>query len=133
MTAEEYLTIARRYLAALENGATGDALAAFFAPDAVQEEFPNRLTPHGARRGVADLLAGAERGKEIMSRQFFTAINELTCGDTVALEVLWAGTLAVPLGSLPAGSELRARFALFLEFQDGKIIRQRNYDCFDPW
>jgi hypothetical protein len=61
-------------------------------------------------------------------------VNELPCGDTVALEVLWAGTLAVPLGSLPAGSELRARFAVFLEFQkDGKIIRQRNYDCFDPW
>jgi ketosteroid isomerase-like protein len=133
MTSEDHLTIARRYLAALENGATGDALAAFFAPDAVQEEFPNRLTPHGARRGVADLLAGAERGKQVMSHQVYTVVNEVTCNDTVVLEVLWSGTLAVPLGSLPAGSEMRARFAVFVEFQDGKIIRQRNYDCFDPW
>jgi hypothetical protein len=22
---------------------------------------------------------------------------------------------------------------LWLEFRDGKIARQHNYDCFDPW
>ena len=127
------IATAHRYLAALESGATGDALAAFFAPDAVQEEFPNRLTPHGARRSVADLLAGAERGKQLMSRQTYTVLNALSCGDTVVLEVSWAATLAIPLGALSAGEEMRARFAVFLEFQDGKIVRQRNYDCFDPW
>ena len=26
-----------------------------------------------------------------------------------------------------------ARFAIFLDFRDGRIVRQRNYDCFDPW
>jgi hypothetical protein len=26
-----------------------------------------------------------------------------------------------------------ARFAIFLTFRDGKIVRQHNYDCFDPW
>jgi len=40
----ENLTIARRYLEAIERGEPGDSLA-FFAEDAVQEEFPNRLTP----------------------------------------------------------------------------------------
>jgi hypothetical protein len=48
----------RKYLAALEAGATGHALAAFYAPDVVQEE---------------------------------------------------------------------------LQFREGKIARQRNYDCFEPW
>jgi hypothetical protein len=24
-------------------------------------------------------------------------------------------------------------FAVFLEFRDGRIARQRNYDCFEPW
>jgi hypothetical protein len=28
---------------------------------------------------------------------------------------------------------LRAHFALFLEFRDGRIVRQRNYDCFEAW
>ena len=31
------LALVRRYLAAVASGATGDALAAFYAPDAVQE------------------------------------------------------------------------------------------------
>jgi ketosteroid isomerase-like protein len=51
----------------------------------------------------------------------------------VALEVQWSGTLAIALGSLPAGGEMRARFAVFLEFRGDRIARQRNYDCFDPW
>ena len=33
----------------------------------------------------------------------------------------------------PAGSVMRARFAQFFEFRDGKIVAQRNYDCFYPW
>jgi ketosteroid isomerase-like protein len=51
----------------------------------------------------------------------------------MAIEVQWTGTLAVALGTLPAGGEMRARFAMFLELRDGKIARQRNYDCFEPW
>jgi ketosteroid isomerase-like protein len=52
-------------------------------------------------------------------------------GDRVALEVEWTGTLALPFGGLPAGSPMKAYFAMFLEFQEGKIARQRNYDCFE--
>jgi ketosteroid isomerase-like protein len=47
--------------------------------------------------------------------------------------VLWVGTLAVSLGAIPAGGEMRAHFAVFLEFRDGRIHRQRNYDCFEPF
>jgi ketosteroid isomerase-like protein len=54
-------------------------------------------------------------------------------GDTVALELQWTGTLAIPMGSLPVGGAMRARFAVFLEFRGDKIARQHNYDCFDPW
>jgi ketosteroid isomerase-like protein len=43
------------------------------------------------------------------------------------------GTLAVPFGSFPVGSQMKAFFAVFLEFREGKIIRQRNYDCFEAW
>jgi hypothetical protein len=28
---------------------------------------------------------------------------------------------------------MKARFAVFLEFEGAKIRRQRNYDCFEPW
>jgi len=30
-----------------------------------------------------------------------------------------------------AGSEMHAHFAVFLDFRDGKIARQRSCDCFD--
>jgi ketosteroid isomerase-like protein len=127
------LPIVEAYLAAIEAGATGDALAAFYAPDVVQEEFPNRLVPNGARRDLAALLEGAVRGQKVMRAQRFAILDALESGDTVALEVQWTGTLAVPVGTLPAGGEMRARFAVFIELRDGKIVRQRNYDCFEPF
>lgn len=127
------LPLARQYLAAIEAGATGDALAAFFTPDVIQEEFPNRLVPAGACRALPDILAGAERGQKVLSAQRYEILNTLAGEDQIALEVQWTGTLAVPLGSLPAGGQMRARFAVFLHYRGDRIARQHNYDCFDPW
>ena len=122
----------RRYLQAIEGGATGAALAEFFAPDVVQEEFPNRLVIQGARRDLAAILEAAERGQKVISAQRYEIRNEVAQGNFVALEVLWTGTLAVPFGSLAVGDNMRAHFAVFIELRDGKIVAQRNYDCFDP-
>jgi steroid delta-isomerase-like uncharacterized protein len=124
---------AKAYLEALEAGATGDALARFYAEDVVQEEFPNRLLPNGAKRDLAALLDGAVRGQQGMRQQRFELVRAHEAGDTVVMEVIWTGTLTVAALGLPAGGQMRARFALFLEFRDGRIARQRNYDCFDPW
>jgi ketosteroid isomerase-like protein len=126
------LDLTRRYFAALEAGATGEALAAFYAPEVVQEEFPNRLTPHGARRGLAAILDAAERGQKVMASQRYEIVHAVAEGDRVAVEFRWAGTLAIPVASLPAGAEMRGRFACFLEFRAGRIVAQRNYDCFEP-
>ena len=127
------IEIVKRYLAALEGGATGDALAAFYTDDVMQDEFPNRLLANGARRDLAALLQGAERGEKVMRAQRFELLNAGESGDTVALELRWTGTLAVPIGAIPAGGEMRARFAQFIEFRGDRIARQRNYDCFDPF
>jgi hypothetical protein len=54
-------------------------------------------------------------------------------GNRVALETLWVGVLAVPFGALPAGGEMRAHFAMFIEFDGDRIRAQRNYDCFEPF
>ena len=131
--ASQNIAFARRYLAALERGVVGDALAEFFTPDVIQEEFPNRLVPSGARRDLAALLEGAVRGRQVVSAQTFEIQRELAEADRVALEVVWTCTLAIPLGSLPAGGQMRARFAVFLDLRDGKIAAQRNYDCFDAF
>jgi ketosteroid isomerase-like protein len=132
-TEAENLAAATRYIQALEDGATGSTLAAFFAPDVVQEEFPNRLTPNGARRDLPALLEGAVRGQQVMREQRYEITNAIASGDQVAIELRWTGVLALPVGALPAGGEMRARFAVFLTYRNGKIVTQHNYDCFDPF
>src|SRR3989442_8020909 len=97
------LDTARRYLAAIEGGAVGATLADFFAPDVVHEELPNRLAPEGARQGLDGILESAERGQKVVSAQTYEVRSETASRERVAMEVVWTGTLAVPLGSLPAG------------------------------
>jgi ketosteroid isomerase-like protein len=128
----DLLRLAREYL---ESIGRADELGGlrFFADDVVQIEFPNRLLPNGATRDLAALRDAAERGRKVMTAQRFEVVNAIAGGEQVAVEAIWTGTLAVPMGSIPAGGQLRARFAIFLTYRDGKIVRQHNYDCFDPW
>ena len=133
MTTTDNLAVARKYLEAVEHGAEGGTLADFFTEDAVQEEFPNRLSPIGAHRDLKAILAAARKGKKTLRAQKFDDMNSVVDGDNVALEVFWSGLLAVPVDTLPADTEMRAHVSIWLEFKDGKISKQRNYDNFDPW
>jgi len=106
----------------------------FYSPDVVQEEFPNRFLPNGATRGLEELGEAAERGRKVMSSQKFEILRMFADGDTVVVEADWSGTLSVALGEqTPAGTVMRAKFAQVLELADGKIVSQRNYDCFYPF
>jgi ketosteroid isomerase-like protein len=127
------LEFLQSYLRAIESGATGEALSRFFDPEVIQEEFPNRLLPNGARRDLQGILDAALRGQKVMTAQRFELLNVLESGDAAAVEIQWTGTLAVAFGSLPVGGELRARFAIFVKFRDGRIVSQHNYDCFEAW
>lgn len=121
------------YLQAIAEGAIGDRLAAFFTPDAVQVELPNRLNPNGGRSDLATLLARAAQGQALLRSQRYDVLNVVADGDRLAVEADWSATLAVPVGTLAAGAVVRAHFAMFFEMRDGLIHRQRNYDCFEPW
>jgi ketosteroid isomerase-like protein len=123
----------RSYLAALEAGVVGDELARFFTRDALQIELPNRLNPEGQRSDLESILDRALKGRGLLSSQKFDIVSEVAYGDRVAVEAHWTGVIAVPVGGLAAGSEMRAHFAMFFEFRKGRIHRQRNYDCFEPW
>ncbi len=122
--------LVRAYLKAIET--RGDALA-FFADDAVQEEFPNALVPTGARRTLDELREANERGRDVLTSETYEIVNLVEAGDLVACEVLWRGVLAVPLRGLKPGDVMKARFGVFFEFAGDKIRRQRNYDCFEPF
>lgn len=127
------ISLIKSYLAALESGATGEALARFFAPDAIQIELPNRLNPQGGQSNLATILARAEQGKKMLQSQQFDVQSATAQDIRVAIEAVWTGVLAVPLGTLAAGAPLRAHFAMFFEIENGHIRSQRNYDCFEPW
>lgn len=124
---------ARSYISAVEGGATGDELAAFYHPDVIQQEFPNRLIPHGAQRELADILAGAESGAKLMERQIYDIHTVTEVGDRVILEYTWRGYPRAPVGTVRPGEAVSARICQVIEYEDGLIIRQRNYDCFDPF
>jgi hypothetical protein len=38
-----------------------------------------------------------------------------------------------PRSTLAPGDAMTARFCIVLEMEDGRIRRQRNYDCFEPF
>ena len=122
----------RRYLKSIEDG-DFTYITEFFASTAVVEQLPNRIYPNGIRSDTSKLAEAFEKGRNLISRQQYEIKNHFVNEDQVALEVLWTGTLAIPFGTLSAGSCMRCHSAMFFEFQDGKVIRQRNYDCFEPW
>lgn len=123
----------RNYLRAMEQGVTGESLAAFFTEDIVQVEMPNRLVPFGKSHDLASILLAAERGQRAVKDQRFEVID-LICGENrVALQLVWTATLCVPLGGLSVGDTLKANYALFLSFREGKIASMTNYDCFSPF
>ena len=132
-TSDDLSRIALAYLAALERDAPFEELTEFFTADCIQEEFPNRLMPNGARRTLQDIRVAAERGAKAVEHQRYEVMNSVASGNHVALEVRWSCRIVTPLGSLGVGDSMRARFAVFLTFHEGRIQRQHNYDCFDPF
>src|SRR5690349_17803966 len=124
----ELLQSAHAFLQAIESGISGDELDAFYHPEAEQIEYPNAITKQVTKRKLAHLKAASLLGKKMISRQKFEVINEFASGNTVILEVIWTAVAAIQLGTVPAGGTMKAYFAQFFEYRDGKIIMQRNYD-----
>src|SRR5215469_5314761 len=132
MSTSEHLDVVRRYLKGVENGAFSEVVA-LFNPDVVIEQLPNRIYPRGLRATISQMSAAFEKGRKLLSSQTYDIKKAVANGDSVAIEVLWTGTLAVGFGTLTAGSQMRCHSSMFFEFKDGKISSQRNYDCFEPW
>jgi ketosteroid isomerase-like protein len=125
------IELARRYLAAIAAGAV--ELADFLHPDMVYEELPNRVVPKGARSDRAAMQAAAARGQKLLRSQRFDVRSAFGDERQALLEVDWEGVLAVAYAGLAPGAALRARCAMIFELHEGKIIAQRNYDCYEPW
>ena len=123
----------QQYLQAIASMGPFEKVADFCSPDIVVQEFPNRIAPQGRIRRAADLSAACEQGQKILQSQIYTVRRIFEAGDEVVAELEWTGILAVPVMNLPAGSEMKAFVAMFLTFREGKIVSQRNYDCYPPF
>lgn len=121
------------YLEAIASMGPYETVADFYTADVTIQEFPNRIAPHGRVGRLGDARAAYERGREILKSQTYRVQRILEAGDELAVELEWTGILAVPVMSLPTGSEIKAFVAMFLTFRDGKIAAQRNYDCYPPF
>lgn len=118
------------FLKALEIGASLDE---FYHPEVIQIEYPNTLTRSLTQRNFEELKEASEKGKSVLEQQRYEVLKSYETEDAVIIEAIWHGTLAVPIGNLKPGDEMRAYFAQFYEFKDARIIKQRNYDCFEPF
>ncbi|MBI3789365.1 MAG: nuclear transport factor 2 family protein [Gemmatimonadetes bacterium] len=121
------------FMRAISDGRTAEQMAEFYHPRVEQVEFPNQLVKAGMVRDLAAITEAGKRGKQVVTQQSFDLRSAVVMGDLVACEVTWRATLAIPLGAIPAGGTMVAHFAQFYEYEDGRIRRQRNYDCFEPF
>jgi len=127
------LAVALAYMEALSDGGDRGRLAELLHEEIALEVFPNRIAPHGHKGDRAAMLAASKRGAGIVAGERYQVLGSVVAGDRVALEVEWTATLRVPFQGLPEGGRMRAHVAVFLELRDGRIVAQRNYDCYQPW
>jgi ketosteroid isomerase-like protein len=130
---DQNIHLVRAYLHALQSGEAGDALRRFFTDDVQQVEMPNQLNRRGQESNLEHILQRSQQGLKVLQQQRYEIVSEIAQDDRVAVEARWTGVLAIALGALAAGTEMKASFAMFFHFRDGRIAVQRNYDCFDPW
>lgn len=128
------LQVITNYLKLLETFETSkDEFKKYVHNDAMFIEYPNLVTQKGQERDVTEALKGAELGKKILTSQKFEISNFFESTEAVIAETTWTGTMAVDAGHLKKGQVLKAYICMVMEFKDGKIFRQRNYDCYEPF
>ncbi|MGZ3778249.1 MAG: nuclear transport factor 2 family protein [Mucilaginibacter sp.] len=130
---QDIKAIANQFIRTLEHRKSADELMQFYHPDIKHIEFPNMITKNRKVSTLNDIKAAAERGKKVLQKEEYEVLNSWSFENTVIIEAIWTGTLAVPMVNIPVGGQMKAYFAQFYEFKDGKIFKQRNYDCFEPF
>jgi hypothetical protein len=129
---EANLAVARRYIELVERFAQPAEFEGVIHPDIKHEEYPNLLLKNGSKRDYTTLAVGPQQGRKILADNRFEIKNAFAAGDWVTLEIVWTGTLAIPLAGMAAGAELKAYIATLLQFHEGQIITQHQYDCYEP-
>jgi ketosteroid isomerase-like protein len=113
--------------------ATEAALRRVLHPEAQVHEYPNAITPNGSVRNCDESVAAFLAGKDLLSAQSFDVHEAFSSGDRVAVRATWRGTLARPVGEIPAGRELVAQIGALLTVRDEMVRRLETFDCYEPF
>ena len=108
-----------------------DAVAQQLAPDVVQTNLPNVLSPQLSKRGREEMLTEAREAGYFLSSRRVEVERLIASESEVAVEGVWVGVLKVEMGPLKEGDELRAYLALFFTLRDGKIASETTHYIFD--
>ncbi|PJZ30630.1 nuclear transport factor 2 family protein [Leptospira kmetyi] len=104
-----------------------------FHAEIEQIEYPNALTKTITTSDFETLLQRMPAGKNLLKRQSMKIRNFMEIGNTAVVEADWEATVKTDLGPFQADQNLKAYFCMIFEFKYGKIFRQKNYDCFEPF
>jgi len=96
-------------------------------------ELPNLLNKNGQVRGLEMSLEGLKKARMILTGQKYEIVGFVDGGEKITVEKIWTGKLAMDIGNLKKGQELKAYICAVVEFKDGKIYRHRSYDCYEPF
>jgi ketosteroid isomerase-like protein len=118
---------------ALERGVHGEALRAFYTPDAISIEHPNAIAPNGGRYDLDHVVAASDAGAALMQSQRYDIRDVVEAGDLVIFRYLWTGTVGVDRGPFTAGQQIVAHIAAFATITDGRISHFETYDCYEPF
>ena len=129
----ELIAIVNNFLFTIQKGKGFKEIEKFYHPNIEQIEFPNLLVKNKTIRKLKDLEEAYERGKNIIKKESYRIIKSYTDKSTVIIEAEWTGVLALSICGKKIGDEMKANFAQIYEFEDNRIVKQRNYDCFEAF
>jgi ketosteroid isomerase-like protein len=116
--------VVRGYIEAIERQDVEEVFR-FVDAEGAYEEFPNRVFPLGRRATLSELRGAFEEGKALVRAQRYETVRIFESGPRAVAEVIWSATLA-------DGRKLRAHSCQVFQVRDGRIVRQRNFDCYAP-
>lgn len=96
-----------------------------------QTEFPNLITSGVVVSNYEVLMQRIPNGKKLLKEQKYDIQRVYETEETLIAEVIWTAEVGADIGAFKAGQHLKAYFCCVFDFKDGKIYRQRNYDCFE--
>ncbi|MDB5033136.1 MAG: hypothetical protein JWQ98_377 [Chlorobi bacterium] len=124
----------RRYFDLAENfSSDADELLEIIHPDIIATEYPNALSPRMRSRTFPEMQAGLKAGGTMLKWQRFDIQRSFECNAMLIVETQWTGEMKISAGPLKEGRILTAHICFFFEFQNGRIIRHRNYDCYEAF